>query len=194
MIRGSRGALPALLAMLLLPLAAAPARAFSLAPFRGHVGLGYAKLFVSDAPGGSLSVEGGIDYPLASRFRVGASLGYHLLGSRTVERGSLVASLDYSSFTTALQLHWHPQVLGPVTRLSVGPALFNGHVELSTSGGGALFADLARGETALGAAIDATVMARREAPVRVGFELGTRVGFFSDETWTLGTARLVFHY
>lgn len=194
MTRGSRGAVPVLLAMLLLPLAAPMVRAASLEPFRGHVGLGFAKLFVSDAPGGSLSVEGGLDYPIASRLRLGASLAYHLLGSRTVERGSLVASLDYSSFTTALQLHWEPGNLGPVTRVSAGPALFNGHVELSTSGGGALFADLARGETALGAALDATVMARREAPVRVGLELGTRIGFFSDETWTLGTARLVFHY
>lgn len=189
-----RSAWPAALAIVTLAFAASPARAISLEPFRGHFGLGFAKLFVTEAPGGSLSAEGGLDYPLAPRLRLGASLGYHLLGSRTVERGSLIASLDYSSFTTALQLHWQPEGLGPLTRISAGPALFNGHVELSTSGGGALFADLARGETALGAALDATVMSRTQAPVRVGFEIGTRVGFFEDETWTLGTARVVFHY
>lgn len=182
------------LALAALALVPAPARAVTLESMRGHFGLGYARLFVSDAPGGSLSAEGGLDVPIAPRFRLGAALGYHLLGSRTVERGSLAASLDYSSFTAVLQVHWLPETLGPVARISAGPAIFNGHVELSTSGGGALFADLARGDTALGGALDATIMARREAPVRVGLELGTRVGFFSDETWTLGTARVVFHY
>lgn len=199
-----RSASNTILVAALLTLAAAPASAITLEPFRGHVGLGYARVFIGhgddapddqpDPPGGSLSVEGGLDYPVAARLRVGANLGYHLLGSRTVERGSLVASLDYSAFTAALLLHWEPGHLGPVTRLSAGPAIFNGHVELSTSGGGALFADLARGETAAGAALDATVMRRTESPVRIGLELGTRIGFLPDETWTLGTARLVFHY
>lgn len=174
--------------------AASPASAALIEPFRGHLGVGFAKLFASDAPGGSLSAEGGLDYPLTSRLRIGASLGYHLLGGRTEERGSLIASLDYSALTTAVQLHWTPEGLGPVARVSVGPALFNGHVELSTAGGGAMFSDLALSETALGLALDATVMKATESPVRVGFELGTRFGFFSDDTWTLATARLVFHY
>ena len=195
---------PALAIVALLVLAAAPARALELAGFRGHVGIGYAKLFESGGedpvgdrpspPGGSLSAEGGFDYPLKTGLRLGASLGYHLLGSRTVPRGSLVASLDYSALTTAVQFHWQPQSWGPVTRVSAGPALFNKHIELSTSGGGALFSDLARANTAAGLALDATLMPRGERPVRVGFEVGTRIGFFADETWTLATGRLVFHY
>jgi hypothetical protein len=193
----------ALTALLMLGLAA-PAHALSVAPFRGHVGIGYAKLFESGGedpvgdrpspPGGSLSAEGGFDYPIRPGLRLGASLGYHLLGSRNVPRGSLVASLDYSALTTAVQLHWETHRLGPVTRLSAGPAIFNKHIELSTSGGGAMFSDLARAETAAGAALDATLMPRGDRPVRVGFEIGTRIGFFADEAWTLATGRLVFHY
>jgi len=202
MTRSSAARAAVLLLLLLAP--AAVARAASLEPFRGHVGIGYAKLFESGGedpvgdrpspPGGSLSAEGGFDYPIAPRLRIGASLGYHLLGSRNVPRGSLVASLDYSALTTALQLHWEPQSLGPITRLSAGPAIFNKHIELSTSGGGALFSDLARASTALGAALDATLMPRGDRPVKVGFEVGTRIGFFDDEVWTLATGRLVFHY
>ena len=182
------------LAMLALGVAAPAAAANLIAPVRGHVGVGYTRLFVSEAPGGSLSVEGGLDYPVRSGLRVGLSLGYHLLGSRTEERGSLIASLDYTALTTALQAHWTPASLGPVTRISAGPALFNGNVELSTAGGGAMFSDLAKSETAFGLALDATMMKAAESPVRVGFELGTRLGFFEDDTWTLATARLVFHY
>lgn len=194
---GTRGtAFRALLVVVAAGLAAAapsPAAA-GIAAVRGHVGIGYAKLFVSGAPGGSLSAEGGLDHPVGGGLRVGANLGYHLLGGRTVERGSLVANVDYSAFTAALQVHWQPRGLGPLARVSAGPALVNGHAELSTSGGGALFADLARGETAGGLALDATLMRRADAPVRIGLELGTRIGFFPDESWTLGTARLVFHY
>lgn len=200
-IRGStdtaRGAVRrALLVTAVAGLAALGARpaAAGIAAFRGHVGIGYAKLFAAEAPGGSLSAEGGLDHPIGGGLRLGASLGYHLLGGRTVERGSLVANVDYSAFTAALQVHWQPRGLGPLARISAGPALVNGHAELSTSGGGARFADLARGETAGGLALDATLMRREGAPVRIGLELGTRIGFFPDESWTLGTARLVFHY
>ena len=61
-----------------------PARAMSIAPFRGHLGIGYAKLFATDAPGGSLSAAAGIDHPLYRGTRLGLDFGYHLLGSRNV--------------------------------------------------------------------------------------------------------------
>ena len=51
-----------------------------------------------------------------------------------------------------------------------------------------------RHENALGFGLDATLMQKKVAPVRVGFELGTRVGLLKQETWTLATARLAFHY
>lgn len=174
-------------------LAAAPARA-AVEDVRGHVSLGYAKLFVADAPGGSLSITGGLDHPLWRDVRIGAGLGFHLLGSRTETRGSLFANVDYSVFEAVLFAHWAPPGLGPVGRISAGPALISARAELSTAGGGAAFSDLAVEEVAGGFALDATLIQKRPAPVRVGLELGTRVAFLSAETWTLGTARVTFHY
>jgi hypothetical protein len=171
---------------------AAPARA-DLAAWNGHMSVGYAKLFATDAPGGSLSLAAGVDHPITSGIRGGVAIGFHLLGTRTVTRGSLFANVDYSVLEVAALAHWMPR-RGPVSRLSFGPALFSGHADLSTSGGGAAFSDLAVAETAAGAAVDATIMQRALAPVRVGLELGTRVGFLTEETWTVATARLVFHY
>jgi hypothetical protein len=81
-----------------------------------------------------------------------------------------------------------------VARLGFGPALLSARADLSAAGGGAGFSDLAVAETAAGAALDATVMRRTAAPVRVGFEIGTRIGFLAEETWTLATVRLTFHY
>ena len=182
------------LALLLVAALTPPARAMSIAPFRGHVGIGYAKLFATDAPGGSLSAAAGIDHPLYRGTRLGLDFGYHLLGSRNVEEGSLAAGLDYSAFTTALLVHWVPANLGPVGRLSAGPALVNAHVDLSTSGGGAAFAKYAVDETAPGLALAATFITKRETPVRTGLEVGATVGFLEDETWTLASLRLVFHY
>ena len=182
------------LALGALALAAPDARAFSVEPFRGHLGIGYAKLFVADAPGGSLSVQAGIDHPLVRGTRLGLDFGYHLLGSRNVESGSLAAGLDYSAFTTALLVHWVPGHLGPVGRLSAGPALVNAHVDISASGGGAAFAPYAVDESAPGVAFAATLITKREMPVRTGLELGACLGFLQDETWTLASARLVFHY
>jgi len=87
----------------------------------GHVSLGYAKLFgVEDAPGGSLSVTGGLDHPLWRDVRIGAGLGFHLLGGRTVTRGSLFANVDYSLFEAVLFAHWKPPGLGPIGRISPG--------------------------------------------------------------------------
>ena len=49
-------------------------------------------------------------------------------------------------------------------------------------------------QVAPGFALDAVLMRHSEAPVRLGLELGTRVGFLDRETWTLATVRMAFHY
>lgn len=183
-------------ALLLLALACAPAAA---APLRlenvtGHLAMGYARLFATEAPAGSFSLAGGLDYTLAPDWKAGLSLGLSLLGSRTVERGSLLANVDYSLFEAVAFAHWQPGALGPLGRLSFGPGLFTARAELSTAGGGASFSDLARDETVPGFGFDATLMRRKPSPVRVGLELGARVVFLERETWTLAGARLAFHY
>jgi hypothetical protein len=195
----------ALLTMMLLALATNAADA-GLAEWNGHLGIGYAKLFAHDrdprsilgqeqrqTPAGSLSLAAGADYPITRSLRGGIGIGYHLLGSRTLVRGSQFANVDYSVFDVALLAHWIPMA-GPVGRVSFGPALISSHADLSTGGGGASFSDLAVSETAPGFALDATLMPRSDAPVRVGLELGTRVGFLEQEIWTLATARFAFHY
>ena len=111
-----------------------------------------------------------------------------------MERGSLVAGVDYSVFEAVAFLHWIPERLGPVGIVSVGPGLMSARAELSTSGGGAGFSDLAVEKLAPAAALDVTLIQRSNAPVRVGIELGTRVGFLPSDTWTLATARVAFHY
>jgi len=166
----------------------------AIGDWNGHLSIGYAKLFVNDGPAGSLSITGGVDYPLAATLRAGVDVGYHFLGSRTVERGSMFANIDYSAFEAVLFAHWIPQGLGPIGRISIGPALLSASAVLSTAGGGAAFSDLAVEKVAAGFAMDATLIQRSSAPVRVGLELGTRVGFLPEEAWTLATARLAFHY
>src|SRR5262245_13409374 len=89
-----RAAATAVLALLVLPRGAASR---PIDPMRGHLSLGYAQLFITDAPGGSLSITGGVDFPVASRLRAGVDLGYNLLGSRSVERGSLSTNVSYSA-------------------------------------------------------------------------------------------------
>jgi len=159
--------------------------------FGGHLSVGYARLFVTDAPAGSFSIVGGLNYPVMDNLRIGGAVGFHLLGSRTIRQGSLVAGLDYSVFEAAALVHWSPPGVGPL-HLSGGPALLVARAELN--GGGAGFAPLAIEEAAPGLAFDVTWMQRRPSPVRVGLEIGTRVGFLEEDTWTLGTARVVFHY
>ena len=171
-----------------------PAESRALGEMNGHLSVGVSQLFVSDSPGGSLSVGGGLDVPLGGQFRIGPAIGYHLLGSRTVDRGSLNANVDYSVFEAAALLHWLPPRLGPVGRVSAGPALFLASAELSTSGGAAAFSDLAVGEAVPGLAYEVTLMRRAPAPVRVGLELGGRTGFLASTTWTVASARLAFHY
>ncbi len=177
-----------------LALAGAACAGPKLESIGGHVGVGGAKLFVSDAPGGSLSASAGLDVPLLPDWRIGLDLGFHLLGGRNVERGSLAASVDYSQVDLLLMTHWQPKGLGPVGRVSFGPGIVHGNAEVSASGAAVAFEDLARGENALGFGLDATLMSKRPMPVRVGLELSSRLGLLDEETWTLFGARLVFHF
>jgi hypothetical protein len=177
-----------------LALAVAPARASGLDPVRGHLSIGYTRLFAPDAPSGSLSVGAGVDLPVTRNLRAGVAIGYHLLGGNTVQRGSLFANVDYSEFDAELLASWLPQRLGPIGRIAAGPALVSARSVLSSSGTGAGFADLAIEELAPGVALDVTLMRRSEAPVRVGLELGTRIAYLKHATWTLATTRLTFHY
>lgn len=186
--RRMRVAIAAATLLLVLPVAA---RA-GLADWQGHMGVGYAKLFTDEAPGGNLSMSAGIDHSVVPSLRVGVDIGYHLLGSRTVQRGSLFANVDYSAFEAEVMAHWLP-ARGPFTRISAGPGLMSAHADLSTSGGGAGFGDLAVSESKPGVAFDATWMSRKPAPVRLGLEIGARVAFL-DEQWTIGTLRLTVHY
>lgn len=192
-------------AALCVALAAPAAAQAALADLGGHLSLGYAKVFIDErdpqtnrratqAPGGSFSVTSGLDHPLAGDFRIGADIGYHLLGSSNEARGSLFATVDYSVFEAALLAHWTPRGWGPVGRVSFGPVVVSARAELSTAGGGAAFSDLAVEEVAAGGALDVTFISTRPSPVRVGLQVGTRIASLSSQTWTLTTARLTFQY
>jgi hypothetical protein len=171
------------------------ASAITPADLQGHVALGYAKLFVPDAPGGSLSVAAGLDLPVAGPLRAGVDVGYHLLGTRTVERGSFFASVDYSVFEADLLVHWLPTGAGPVARVSFGPALISAHADLSTaSGGGAAFSDLAVSESAPGVVGEVSLLPHRDMPVKLGLELGARTAFLAHDTWTVADVRVIAHY
>lgn len=198
--RGSRGPARvarrfAALAVLALVIAAPSAHAEGrLAKFRGQLGIGYAKLVGDETPGGSFSMSAGVDYPVSGRLRAGVAFGYDLLGGRIVERGSFVAGLDYSMVEMLALAHWTPASLGPLRRISLGPGLFGAHADLSASAGGAGFSDLAVDEVAPGFALDGTVMQGGDSPVRIGLEVGVRMVFLSDDTWTMALVRLAFHY
>jgi hypothetical protein len=179
----------------LLALVAVLGAAPSEAGMRGHLSLGYARLFdVEDAPGGSLSVAGGLDFPIRGNFLIGGEVGFHLLGGRTLKDGSLVANLDYSLTELALLVHWEPTTLGPVGRLTIGPVLTSARADLSSSGGGIAFSDLAVEDVAPGFAVAVTLMQKKAAPVRAGVELGARTSYVPDDTWVVATARLAIHY
>jgi hypothetical protein len=194
-ITGSRRCAGALVALLLSAAPAwHPAVASTLAAAEGHVALGYAQLVTSGAPGGNLSVTGGVDLPVVPSLRAGIDLGYHLLGSRAVARGSLSANVSYSAFEAAAFAHWSPKHLGPVTRLSIGPALLAAHADLSAAAGGAGFSDLALDETAGAVAFEATAVKRAPSPVRIGFQVGALTAFLPGNTWTIISARVSFHY
>jgi hypothetical protein len=164
------------------------------AEMMGHVAIGYGKLFQEDAPGGSLSIAGGLDWPLASRFRIGFGVGYSLLGSSTEQHGSLFANIDYSAPEAYAVGSWHPPSAGPVERVSLGLGVMNALAEIAAAGGGAAFRDLAREGVVPAAMIETTLMSRRPAPVRAGLELGARFGFLEEEVWPIATVRVAIHY
>lgn len=187
-------ALP-LVAALALALAASPAQAKGrLQKVRGSLGVGYAKLLSDPAPGGSFAMGAGVDYPLASSWRLGVAIGYDLLGSVIVEEGSFAASVDYSMLEMLALAHWQPSFRGPLGRVSLGPGLFRPLADLATAAGGASFSKYAVDEMAPGLALDGTFIQRREAPVRIGLEAGVRVVYLEQETWTLAQVRVAFHY
>ena len=174
--------------------AAAPAAAgLRVADMGGHLVLGYAKLFADQAPGGSLSMGAGLDHPVGAGFGAGLDVGYHLLGSRTLEQGSLSTALSYSLFEVLAQARWTPSRTRPVT-LSGGPGLFVASASLGSSPGGALFSRSAVEETTVGLAFGATLARGGPSPVRVGLEAGVRIVPLESSTWTLATARLAILY
>ncbi|HVP14140.1 MAG TPA: hypothetical protein VMS88_01275, partial [Terriglobales bacterium] len=107
--------------------------------------------------------------------------------------GSLTGSVDYSAFQLTAFAHWLPG-LGPLQRVSVGPAMVNAHGDLSVTGGGAGFSDLAVGSTGFAVAGQITLMPPRPAPVRLGLELGGRKAFLPGQDWNLFSVRLTVHY
>lgn len=185
---------PVLAAALAVLAAAAPAGAMKLDAWRGHLSVGYAKV-VSDslAPAGSISAGGGIEYPVARNWRVGAAAAFNLLGSSTVRRGSVTAAMDYSMFDAALLATWLPP-RGPFARVSMGPGIASARAELAVAGGGALFRDLPVGEVKPDFAVEATLMSRKPRLVSVGAELGARFVPVDQGTWTLLTARLTIYF
>jgi hypothetical protein len=176
-------------------LAAPPARAgLHLEPWRGHVSIGYGYLFSDSlSPGGSISVAGGVDYPLGERWRLGPVLGIALLGSSDVTRGSVTAGLDYSFLDVALQLHWLP-TSGPITRVSLGPGVASARSALQVGAGGAGFLDLAVDEIKPEVAFDISSLPRRMKIVAVGLEAGLRFVPVERVNWTVTTVRLTIHY
>jgi len=162
-------------------------------PFRGHVSFGYSKLLSSDAPGGSLGFSVGVDRPLSATLRTGVDIDYSLLGTRTIERGSLVADVDYSAIEALAMLHWQPSWPGPLGRLSAGAGVMGARAAVS-SAGAAEFQDLAVSQVSPALAVEATLLGRHPAPVRVGLETGYHLGFLSHQSWSLWDARLAIHY
>jgi hypothetical protein len=172
-----------------------PARAgIHLEPWRGHVSMGYGYLFSDSlSPGGSISVAGGVDYPVATRWRVGPVIGIALLGSTDVTRGSVTAGLDYSLLDVALQAHWLP-ASGPITRVSLGPGVASARSALQVGAGGAGFLDLAVDELQPEIAFDVSTTPRSQHIVAVGLEAGVRWVPVERVNWTVTTIRLTIHY
>jgi len=176
-------------------LAIVPVRA-GASPFsemRGHLGFGYAKLFATDAPGGSMAAAAGLDLPVTTDLRAGIEAGIDLLGSSAFERGSLLGEVDYSVFELLGQVHWKPSWRGPVGRVSIGPGLFKAKADLNSSGPAA-FEDLPVNEWGPGVAGSVTFISRKASKVSAGLELGGRWIALSKEDWSLFNARLVIHY
>ena len=172
--------------------AATPAGAgLKLESFRGHLAVGYGKLVDEGAPAGSISFSGGVEYPISSRWTTGVEVGYWLLGTRFEERGSLSAEADYSAFEALALARW--MMPNAPLEIALGPGVMNARADL-TSVGVAGFDDLAIEQTVPSAALSITAIQRKPAPVRVGFELSSRMAWLTDTTWTLLAARLAIHY
>jgi hypothetical protein len=165
-----------------------------LEDWRGHVSIGYGHLFSDSlSPGGSISVAGGVDYPLRPSLRLGPVIGMSILGTHDISRGSITAGLDYSLLDVALQLHWLPRS-GRVTRVSLGPGLGLARTSLQVGAGGAGFLDLAVDEVKPELALDLSMLPRRQQIVAVGFEAGVRFVPVERVNWVLSTLRLTIHY
>jgi hypothetical protein len=182
------------LALLVMLASSASAATVRPDPWRGHLSVGYGRLWSDEySPGGSLSVAGGVDYQVAPRWRIGPVVGVALLGTTDVVRGSIAAGLDYSLLDVALQAHWLP-ASGPVTRVSFGPGLAAARTGLQVGGGGAGFLDLAVDEVKPEIAVDISALPRRQTIVAVGLEAGFRYVPVERTDWVLGTLRFTIHY
>lgn len=190
-----RAATTTMIMVLALACAGTPARAgMKLDAWRGHAAFGFAGIHSDSlAPGGSLSVGGGVDYPLRGAWRVGPELNIHLLGTSDVIRGSIAASVDYSVLEAAMLFHWLPS-RGPVARVSFGPGIANPRAALVIAGGGAGFEDLTVSGTEPEAAASVTLLPRRMKVVALGGELGLRVVNTSQGAWTIVSGRVAIHY
>ena len=177
----------------LLAIVPVRAGASTFSELRGHIGFGYAKLFATDAPGGSMAVAAGLDLPVATDLRAGIKAGIDLLGSSAFERGSLLGELDYSVFEVLGLVHWTPSWRGPLGRVSVGPGLFKAKADLN-SAGPAEFEDLPVNEWGPGVSGSVTFISRKPSKVSAGLEIGGRWIALSKEDWSLFNARLVIHY
>lgn len=185
---------PLLLAALAACFAVPASAGMRLEQWKGHLSVGYGRVFSDSlAPAGSISAAVGLEYPIASRWRLGPVAAFNLLGSSIVHRGSVTAGLDYSMFDAALLATYLP-ARGPFTRLSAGAGIASARAELAVAGGGALFRDLPVGEVQPEFAAEATVMSRRQTIVALGAELGLRVVPVEQGTWTLMTVRLAVHF
>jgi hypothetical protein len=84
--------------------------------------------------------------------------------------------------------------LGPLERVSVGPAFISARADLSTAGGGAAFSDLAVEQSGGGLVADVTFMQAPGRPVRLGLEAGVRKAWLRDTDWTVAITRITVHY
>jgi hypothetical protein len=189
-----RLAMPLLLAALAACCALPASAGMRLGAWKGHLGVGYSVVFSDTlAPPGSMSASLGVEYPIATRWLLGPSVGFNLLGSSTVSRGSVTAALDYSHFDIALMATYLP-ARGPFTRLSFGSGVASNRAELAVAGGGALFRDLPVDEVKPEFAAEATLGSRKQKIVAIGAELGVRVIPVEQCTWTVFTARLGVYF
>jgi len=172
---------------------ASPAHA-ALADWKGHLEVGYAKLIQGAAPSGGISVATGVDYPLNSRLRLGPDFSYHLLGTRSVLNGSINGSLDYSMWEVGLRAQWNPRSLGPLRRVTFGPALMGVSAQVSSSSAGLAFENEEVSGLRGGLALDLAWLPAHDSPVRPGVEFGTRAAFAGHDTWTVVTARFLLSY